>query len=176
MGALRISALCVAAVMSVSSAHAVVSDSDKLTHACQVAKDYVGLVNKQDVKGLENLFAQGADYTGPTGASSGDPAVIAAGYKHGFDNMKGPDGKPIYPSKFQIDNLLPFEKDGCLLEFSMWDDKANKFVLSAVDRFRVNEQGKVTQFLPYFSSAQLPKINAQIERIKASAAAAKEAK
>ena len=80
--------------------------------------------------------------------------------------------KGDYPSRFQIDNLLPFKGGaGCLLEFSYFDNKAGKFVLAAIDHFEVDKNGKVTRFLPYFSSKQAARIIDHVNKIKDAAAA-----
>jgi hypothetical protein len=133
-----------------------------MTLACQVATAYLGYVNKQDVQALQNLFVEGVNYTGPDGTQKSNPADIAAGYAQGFKNMGT-------PWQFKLANAVPFGDDGCLLEFGFDDPKNNAITLSAVDRFRVNPQGKVTQFLPYFASDHIQKVMANISKHKTDA-------
>jgi hypothetical protein len=66
-------------------------------------------------------------------------------------------------------NAVPFGDDGCLLEFGFSDPNNDSISLSAVDRFRVNDQGKVIQFLPYFASDHIQKVMANINKNKTDA-------
>jgi hypothetical protein len=135
---------------------------EKLTKACNTAHTYLEYTKKLDSKALRTLFADKVDFVGYDGQTVTDPDKVAAGYEEGFTRIRNSD----YPSKFELNHLLPFDKNGCLMEFSYFDQKKNKFVLAAVDHFEVDEQGKITRFLPYFASSELPRISAHIAKIK----------
>jgi hypothetical protein len=134
------------------------------TKACEAARAYIRLVNDQDWRGLRQLFAETTDYTGPTGARLSDAESVANVYKLAWS------AEDNYPTEHQIENIVPFGDDGCLLEFG-WIGENGETILAAVDRFRVDEDGRITCFLPYFASSQLDKIVPRINRLKAMAAA-----
>jgi hypothetical protein len=135
---------------------------EKLTKACNTAHTYLEYTKKLDSKSLRTLFADKVNFVGYDGQTVTDPDKVAIGYEEGFNRIRHSD----YPSKFELNHLLPFGKNGCLMEFSYFDQKKGKFVLAAVDHFEVDEQGKITHFLPYFASSELPRISAHIAKIK----------
>jgi len=130
--------------------------------ACRISKLYLQYVKAQDVAGLRDLFPEGTDYTGPSGAKSSDPDDIAAHYDRGFKNM----GKPW---QFRFAHAVPIGENGCLLQFGHKTNEPNTdFTLSAVDHIEVNADGRITRFLPFFASSEIPRVLANINRHKAS--------
>jgi hypothetical protein len=153
----------------VSGAHVAESRAateGKLTPACKAAKRYMEIIEARDLAGIRDLFAENAEYTGPDGTTVNELDKIVASYERGLKNSNTASWH------FRIANLLPFEKNGCLLEFATSFDQPNQFVLSAVDHIEVNAQGKVTKFLPYIASSNLKRIAAHVQN-KAESAAAK---
>jgi taurine dioxygenase len=128
--------------------------------ACRISRLYLHYVKAQDTAGLRDLFPQGADYTGPSGARLSDPDEIAAGYDRGFKNM----GKPW---QFRLEHVVPIGDNGCLLQFRhKTNEPDTDFTLSAVDHIEVNAEGQITRFLPFFASSEIPRVLANINRHK----------
>lgn len=148
---------------------ALVQDKSTEPLACRISKLYLHYVKAQDVAGLRDLFAPGTNYTGPSGAKLDDPAEIAAGYDRGFKNM----GKPW---QFKLEHAVPIGENGCLLEFGHKTNEPNaRFTLSAVDHIEVNTEGRITRFLPFFASSEIPRVLANINRHKTAQASEQKA-
>ena len=140
---------------------AVVGAKSEEPLACRISKLYLHYVKAQDVAGLRDLFPSGVNYIGPAGVRVSDPEQIAAGYERGFKNM----GKPW---QFKLEQALPFGSNGCLLEFGhKTNEPGADFTLSAVDHIEVNAEGQITRFLPFFSSTEIPRVLANINRHEA---------
>jgi hypothetical protein len=136
--------------------------------ACKAALDYLECVEARDAKGMRALFADVIEYYGPDGVFRSDPAEVEALLLAGWETPN-----PQYPTKNKLANLLPFGERGCLMEFGWLNEETGGVIFAAVDRFEVNDAGKITFFLPYFATSQLGKILPQIEYLKNKLAAAK---
>lgn len=157
-GRLRTGTLALCLLATGLGTNGVAAAEAQLTPACKVAKTYLERVQARDVDGIQSLFAENTDYTGPGGNVLHDPAQIAVGYRRGLEN------KDASGWEFRVVNLLPFNDNGCLMEFATAFDKPGEFSLSAIDHFEVDSNGKISRFLPYFASNHVSRVVAHINK------------
>lgn len=136
------------------------------TPACKTAAQFLGFLNSQNAKGIGELFANPSDIVGPDGKKHTDPADFVEMEEKGFKSM----GRPW---RFEIVHLAPYEKDGCLMEFSVSEKDGVPFVPGAVDRFDVNKDGKIVKFIPYFAASWVNRAQENMAKVKAAQDAAK---
>jgi hypothetical protein len=115
---------------------------------CQVAKQYVSLINKGQYSGLGGLFADNAVYQGPDGKTRHGSKEIGEFYVKMLTRLR-PHMKPA-----------SFIEQGseCVMELENKDSK-ERYVLTAIDHFTVDPNGKATHFVVYFRpGAPLPNL------------------
>jgi hypothetical protein len=115
---------------------------------CQVAKQYVGLINQGDYGALGGLFADNAVYQGPDGKTRHGSKEIGEFYVKMLTRLR-PQMKPA-----------SFVEQGsdCFMELENKDSKG-RYVLTAIDHFTVDQNGKATHFVVYFRpGAPLPNL------------------
>ena len=106
---------------------------------CQVAKQYVSLINKGQYGALGGLFADNAVYQGPDGKTHHGSKEIGEFYVKMLTRLR-PHMKPA-----------SFIEQGseCVMELENKDSKG-RYVLTAIDHFTVDQNGKATHFVVYF--------------------------
>ena len=115
---------------------------------CQVAKQYVSLINKGQYGALGGLFADNAVYQGPDGKTHHGSKEIGEFYVKMMTRLR-PHMKPA-----------SFIEQGseCVMELENKDSKG-RYVLIAIDHFTVDQNGKATHFVVYFRpGAPLPNL------------------
>jgi hypothetical protein len=115
---------------------------------CQVAKQYVSLINKGEYDALGGLFADNAVYQGPDGKTRHGSKEIGEFYVKMLTRLR-PHMKPA-----------SFVEQGseCVMELENKDSKG-RYVLTAIDHFTVDQNGKATHFVVYFRpGAPLPNL------------------
>ncbi|MGO9060041.1 MAG: nuclear transport factor 2 family protein [Candidatus Binataceae bacterium] len=115
---------------------------------CQVAKQYVSLINKGQYGALGGLFADNAVYQGPDGKTHHGSKEIGEFYVKMLTRLR-PHMKPA-----------SFIQQGseCVMELENKDSKG-RYVLTAIDHFTVDQNGKATHFVVYFRpGAPLPNL------------------
>jgi hypothetical protein len=115
---------------------------------CQVAKQYVSLIDKGQYGALGGLFADNAVYEGPDGKIRHGSKEIGEFYVKMLTRLR-PDMKPA-----------SFIEQGseCVMELENKDSKG-RYVLTAIDHFTVDQNGKATHFVVYLRpGAPLPNL------------------
>jgi hypothetical protein len=115
---------------------------------CEVAKQYVSLINKGQYGALGGLFADNAVYQGPDGKTHHGSKEIGEFYVKMMTRLR-PHMKPA-----------SFIEQGseCVMELENKDSKG-RYVLIAIDHFTVDQNGKATHFVVYFRpGAPLPNL------------------
>ena len=115
---------------------------------CQVAKQYVSLINKGQYGELGGLFSDNAVYQGPDGKTHLGSKEIGEFYVKMLTRLR-PHMKPA-----------SFIEQGseCVMELENKDSKG-RYVLIAIDHFTVDQNGKATHFVVYFRpGAPLPNL------------------
>ena len=115
---------------------------------CQVAKQYVSLINKGQYGALGGLFSDNAVYQGPDGETHHGSKEIGEFYVRMLTRLR-PHMKPA-----------SFIEQGseCVMELENKDSEG-RYVLTAVDHFTVDQNGKATHFVVYFRpGAPLPNL------------------
>lgn len=162
---LRVCSVCASVVVFLATgqpADAAATETlgtNELTPACRAGSLFLRYLNAQNSEGIRGLFAETIDAVGPDGLTHHDPAEFAALEERGFRSME-------HPWRFQIVNLVPFDKNGCLMEFSVSDKETGPLSPGAVDHFEVNPEGKITRFIPHFAASWVTKAVANIDKAK----------
>jgi len=113
---------------------------------CQVARQYVSLINKGQYGALGGLFSDDAVYEGPDGKTRHGSKEIGEFYVKMLSRLR-PHMKPM--SFIQQGNE-------CVMELEN-KDSTGRYVLTAIDHFTVDQNGKATHFVVYFRpGAPLP--------------------
>jgi hypothetical protein len=115
---------------------------------CQVAKQYVSLINKGQYGALGGLFSDNAVYQGPDGKTHHGSKEIGEFYVRMLTRLR-PHMKPA-----------SFIEQGseCVMELENKDSEG-RYVLTAIDHFTVDQNGKATHFVVYFRpGAPLPNL------------------
>jgi hypothetical protein len=115
---------------------------------CQVARQYVNLINQGDYGALGGLFAEDAVYQGPDGKT-----------RHGSKEIGEFYVKMLTKLRPQMKTASFIEQGSeCVMELENKDSKG-RYVLIAVDHFTVDSNGKATRFVVYFRpGAPLPNL------------------
>jgi hypothetical protein len=115
---------------------------------CQVAKQYVSLIDKGQYGALGGLFADNAVYEGPDGKTRHSSKEIGEFYVKMLTRLR-PDMKPA---------SFIAQGSECVMELENKDSKG-RYVLTAIDHFTVDQNGKVTHFVVYLRpGAPLPNL------------------
>lgn len=115
---------------------------------CQVARQYVSLINQGQYAALGGLFADNAVYQGPDGKTRHGSREIGEFYVKMLSRLR-PRMKPA-----------SFIQQGseCVMELENKDSKG-RYVLTAIDHFTVDQNGKATHFVVYLRpGAPLPNL------------------
>lgn len=115
---------------------------------CQVARRYVSLINQGQYRALGGLFTDDAVYQGPDGKTHHGSKEIGEFYVKMLTRLR-PHMKPA-----------SFIQEGseCVMELENKDSKG-RYVLTAIDHFTVDQNGKATRFVVYFRpGAPLPNL------------------
>jgi predicted SnoaL-like aldol condensation-catalyzing enzyme len=112
---------------------------------CQVARQYVSLINQGRYDELGGLFADNAVYQGPDGKTHHGSKEIGEFY------VKMLTRRPHMKAASFIQ-----QGSECVMELENKDSKG-RYVLTAIDHFTVDQNGKATHFVVYFRpGAPLP--------------------
>jgi SnoaL-like domain len=115
---------------------------------CQVAKQYVSLINQGQYGALGGLFSDNAVYQGPDGKTRHGSKQIGEFYVKMLTRLR-PNMKPA-----------SFIEQGneCVMELENKDSEG-RYVLTAIDHFTVDQNGKATHFVVYLRpGAPLPNL------------------
>ena len=113
---------------------------------CQVAKQYVSLIDKGQYGALGGLFADNAVYQGPDGKTRHGSKEIGEFYVKMLTRLR-----PHMKSASFIE-----QGSECVMELENKDSNG-RYVLTAIDHFSVDQNGKATHFVVYFRpGAPLP--------------------
>jgi hypothetical protein len=115
---------------------------------CQVARQYVSLINKGQYGALGGLFSDNAVYQGPDGKTRYGSKEIGEFYVKMLTRLR-PHMKPA---------IFIEQGNECVMELEN-KDAAGAYVLTAIDHFTVDQNGKATHFVVYFRpGAPLPNL------------------
>ena len=125
--------------------------------ACDAAVNYVRLINAGDYGSIGKLFAADAVYMGPDGKTRHGSQEIGAFYSEFLG---------IYRPKVKAASYIE-QGSECLMELDSKNKKSGKYVLTAIDHFTIDPEGKISKFIVYVrpGSSSQQELNAALAKM-----------
>ena len=125
--------------------------------ACDVSREYVKVISAGNYDAVGGLFADDAVYMGPDGKTRHGSKEIGEFYKQFLG---------AYKPQIRAVSFIQQDRD-CIMELENKSKKSGEYVLTAIDHFTVDSQGKVAKFIVYVrpGNASQREMNAALAKV-----------
>jgi len=133
------------------------SGSAAANGACDAPREYVKVISAGNYDAVGALFADDAVYMGPDGKTRHGSKEIGEFYKQFLG---------AYKPQIRAVSFIQQDRD-CIMELENKSKKSGEYVLTAIDHFTVDSQGKVAKFIVYVrpGNASQREMNAALAKV-----------
>lgn len=126
--------------------------------ACDAPREYVKVISAGNYEAVGGLFADDAIYMGPDGKTRHGSKEIGEFYKKFLS---------AYKPQIRAASFIQQDND-CMMELENKSKKSGEYVLTAIDHFTIDSQGKVAKFVVYLrpGASSQKEMNAALAKVR----------